>query len=98
MEECAIDVTKVLVWLSRVGDEEARTLIGCQLDDGESDDAIEITGIDETRQVITLRTGRRRALRTLLSGAIIDARPGLPLRAAIATATKADRRTNAVGQ
>lgn len=99
MDECAIDVTKVLVWLSRIGNEEARTLIGCLLDDGESDDAIEITAIDETRQVITLATGRRRALRTLLGGAIIDARPGTPLRAAISTATTpADRRADAVGE
>jgi len=99
MDECTIDVTKVLVWLSRVGNDEARTLIGCLLDDGESDDVIAITALDETRRVITLSTGRRRALRTLLNGAIIDARPGTPLRAAIAGATTpADRRADAVGQ
>jgi len=78
----------VVAWLSRVGPQEGqRLLIGCALDDGESDDTVPIVGLDwgpgATPLALLLEGGARRLFRQVAGGVVVDARPGAPLVAAI---------------
>ncbi len=92
-EEATVPVRDVLVWLSRVGDDEARQLlVGCSLDDGSSDEAVPIVALDAERKAVTLDGGRRLLLAGARDGAVIDPRPDAPLvRAVAAQWTPAER-------
>ncbi len=85
IEEATVPVRDVLVWLSRVGDDEARRLlVGCSLDDGSSDEAVPIIALDTERKAVTLDGGRRLLLAGARDGAVIDPRPDAPLVSAVA--------------
>jgi hypothetical protein len=89
--EKTVAMAAVLAWLSRVGPEEGqRLLIGCELDDGESDDTLPIVGIERSAAgapvALLLEDSGRKPFRQLAGGAVVDARPGAPLVTAIEAA------------
>ena len=91
MAEKTAAISAGLSWLSRAGPAEGRRLlIGCELDDGNSDDAVPIIGLEwdatATPLALLLAGGGRKLFRQVTSGAVIDARPGAPLIAAIEAA------------
>lgn len=91
--ESTAPVPDVLIWLSRVGAQDAaRLLIGCALDDGDSDEAIPIVALDAERKVVTLQGGRRVLLRAVRAGEVVDCRPDAPLVQAIANQWSAAER------
>ena len=66
----------VVAWLSRVGPQEGqRLLIGCALDDGESDDTVPIVGLDwgpgATPLALLLEGGARRLFRQVAGGVVV---------------------------
>jgi hypothetical protein len=92
-EEAVVPVRDVLVWLSRVGADEAhRLLVGCTLDDGNGDEAVPIVALDTERKSVTLEGGRRLLLAGARNGEITDPRPAAPLVGAIAAQWKPDER------
>ncbi len=91
MAEKTAGMGTVLAWLSRVGPEAGRRLlIGCALDDGKSDNALPIVGLEWGAEAaplaLLLEGGGRKLFRQVAGGAVVDARPGTPLIAAIAAA------------
>jgi hypothetical protein len=91
MTEQTVAMGVALAWLSRVGPDEARRLlVGCALDDGESEDALPIVGLEwglgSAPLALLLEGGGRKLFRQVAGGAVVDARPGAPLVAAIEAA------------
>ena len=83
--EATLPVADLLRWMTRADPEQLRALIvGCELDDGESDDVVAIADVNVADRVLVLAGGRRVALRTVLQGVIVDPRSGSPLLAAYA--------------
>lgn len=81
----------VLSWLSRAGTVEGRRLlIGCALDDGVNTDTVPIVGLEwgvgGAPLALLLEGGGRKLFRQVADGAVVDARPGAPLVAAIEAA------------
>ncbi len=91
MTEKTVAMGAVLAWLGRVGPEEGRRLLaGCALDDGESEDALPIAGLEwgpgSAPLALLLEGGGRKLFRQVAGGVVVDARPGAPLVAAIEAA------------
>ena len=82
----------VLGWIARTGRETAEALIvGSELDDGDSDQAVLIAGLEwsgaDQPVAFVLADGRREPMRRLVANAqLVDARPGAPLVTAVAAA------------
>ncbi len=86
--EKTVAMGAVVSWLSRVGRAAGqRLLIGCALDDGESEDTIAIIGLEwgagAAPLALLLEGGGRRLFRQVAGGVVVDARPGAPLVAAV---------------
>jgi len=94
MFEASVSVDAIRGWLSRTDPgEAAQILIGCQLDDGKSDELVDIQNVDVAAEILIVSEGRRVRLRTVTGGMVIDSRPGHPLVTAIDSAkTPGERR------
>ncbi|HTB48072.1 MAG TPA: hypothetical protein VK741_30930 [Acetobacteraceae bacterium] len=91
MTEKTVAMEAVLAWLGRVRPEEGRRLLaGCALDDGESEDALPIAGLEwgpgAAPLALLLEGGGRKLFPQVAGGVVVDARPGAPLVAAIEAA------------
>lgn len=85
--ETETPVTEVLRWLAKGAPADARELlVGCSLDDGDSEDVTPIVGFDVDRTVVELRGGRRVPLAAVRNGVIVETRLGAPLASAVASA------------
>lgn len=84
MGDYQIEGVRVVNWLNKVDHEtEHEVLIGCSIDDGESEDLIEIIDIDYPSRILVCRTNdgmRRLPFAMLCKGYVIDERPDAPLK------------------
>ena len=83
MTEKTVAMEAVLAWLGRMGPEEGRRLLaGCALDDGESEDALPIAGLEwgpgAAPLALLLEGGGRKLFPQVAGGVVVDALPGLP--------------------
>lgn len=89
MSETPVPFSAVLDWATRTDREMADALIvGCDLDDGDSEETIPITGVEWSDTgppvALVLRDGRRLPVPRLAGkGQLVDSRPGAPLAAAV---------------
>ncbi len=92
MPEAYVELPVVLNWVARTDRETAAAIvIGCELDDGLSLQAVPIASLEWSDAAqpaaFVLSDGRRVPVRRLVAGAkLVDSRPGAPLPTAISSA------------
>jgi hypothetical protein len=92
-DEVEVPGADVVRWLSRIPPhKDTEVLVGCDLDDGDSDQLVPILGIDRERNALVVAGGRRVPLTRVRAGAVVDSRHGAPLQQAISSSeTPAER-------